>query len=92
MPSGLGRLREQRLLRVRVERPVGLDLDEALARERVGERAVHEPHALLELRLLVRGRDSSARSRSSTTGSELLDQPLGGARDQVGLVARARLR
>ena len=35
---------------------VGLDLDEALARERVGERAVDEPDALLELRLLVLGR------------------------------------
>ena len=52
----LGRLREQRLLRVRVELPVGRDLRESLLRERVGERAVHQADAVLELRLLVLGR------------------------------------
>jgi len=48
-------LRQQRLVNVRVERAVGLDLVEALAREQVGERAVDERDALLEGRLLVGG-------------------------------------
>src|SRR5207248_8262388 len=50
---GLGRLREQRLVDVRVERPVGVDLGETLAIERRLELAVHQPNALFELRLLV---------------------------------------
>ena len=49
----VGRLREQGLVDVRVERAIGLDLDEPLLGERRAKLAVHQPHALLELRLLV---------------------------------------
>src|SRR5205807_1627212 len=52
----LRRLREQRLVHVRVEGAFGLDLGEPLAAEDRRERAVDEAHALLELRLLVLGR------------------------------------
>ena len=50
---------------------------------------MHERDALLELRLLVLlGRGSSARSRSSSIGQQLLHEPLVGPRDQALLVAR----
>ena len=42
---------------MRVEPPLGGDLGEPLLRERVGERAVDEPDAVLETRLLVRRRE-----------------------------------
>ena len=49
---------------------VRLDLDEALPRERVGERPVHEADAVLELApLRASAAASSARSRSSRTGT-----------------------
>ena len=78
MPSSSSRrLREQRLLGVRVERAVGLDLGEALLRERVGERrgarGGRRPRAAPPR---ARAAASSARSRSSSTGSELLHEPL----------------
>src|SRR5215213_6966428 len=47
------RLREQRLVHVRVERALGLDLGEPFLLQRPDERAMDEPDAILELRLLV---------------------------------------
>src|SRR5581483_10799631 len=45
----LGRLREQRLVHVRVELAAGRDLVHSVALEERGERAVDESHAVLEL-------------------------------------------
>src|SRR5581483_358433 len=83
----VGGLREQRLLRVRVERPVRRDLDEALLRERVGEGAIHEPHTFLELCLLVLGGGLERALEIVEHGQELLHEPLGRTADEVGLVA-----
>src|SRR5439155_337374 len=49
----LGGLREKRLVHVWVELAIGLDLGKALPLERGRELTVHQPHALLELDLLV---------------------------------------
>ena len=87
----LGRLREQRLVDVRVEGALGRDLLEALLAQRVRERAVHEANALLELRLLVLVRGHERPLEVVEHGQELLDEPLGGTRDQALLVARGAL-
>ncbi len=72
---------------MRIERTARLDLDKALPDERVGERAVHEADALLEPGLLVVCRRLERTLEVVDDRQELLDEPLGGARDQVGLVA-----
>ena len=71
--------------------PVGLDLGEALRRERVGERAVDEADAVLELRLLVLRGGLERPLEVVEDGQQLLDEPLGRARDQVALLARGAL-
>ena len=68
-----------------------LDLHEPLLRERVGERPVDEAHAVLELRLLVLGRGLERALEVVDHRQQLLDEPLGGARDQARLVARRAL-
>jgi hypothetical protein len=73
---------------VRVEDAVRLDLGEPLARERVRELAVHEPDALLELRLLVLLGRSKRPLEVVEHGQQLLDEPLVGPRDQALLVAQ----
>ena len=73
---------------VRVEDAVGLDLGEPLARERVRELAVHEPDALLELRLLVLLGGRERPLEVVEHGQQLLHEPLVGPRDQALLVAR----
>ena len=47
----VGRLREQRLVHVRIELALCIDLPESLLLQQVGKRAMHEPDAVLELRL-----------------------------------------
>ena len=88
---GLGRLREQRLVDVWVELALGLDLGQALARQRLGQGAMHEPNAVLELRLLVLLGSAERPLEVVEDGQELLDQPLVGARDQALLIARRPL-
>ena len=73
---------------MRVERALGRDLGEPFLRERVGERAVDEPDALLELRLLVLGGRLERALEVVEHRHELLDEPLVGARGQLLLVAR----
>ena len=76
---------------MRVERAVRLDLDEALLRERVRERAVHETHPLLELCLLMLGGRLERALEVVQHRQELLHEPLGRTRDEVRLVARDAL-
>ena len=91
-PSALcGGLAEERLVDVRVELPVGVDLYEALLGERVPELAVRRVDALLELRLLVLLGGVERALEVVEHGQELLDEPLVGARDQALLVARGPL-
>ena len=73
---------------VRVEPAVRLDLGEALALERGGELAVHEPDALLELRLLVLLGRAKRALEVVEHGQQLLHEPLVGPRDQALLVAQ----
>ena len=68
--------------------PVGRDLGEPFLRERVRERAVHEADTVLELRLLVRGRELERTLEVVEHRHELAHQPLVGARGQLLLVAR----
>src|SRR5262249_127504 len=72
----LGRLREQRLVHVRIELPVGLDLGETLLPEQVGERAVHEANTLLELRLFVLRRSLECTAEVVEDRNQLLDDTL----------------
>ena len=76
---------------VRVELPVGVDLDEAFLGKRVPELAVNESDALLELRLLVLLGRLEGALEVVEDGQELLDETLVGARDQALLVARGPL-
>src|SRR2546423_2872921 len=85
---GLGRLREERLVDVRVEAAVRLDLGEALAVERVLQLAVDEANAFLELCLLVLLRGGQRALQVVEHRQELLHEPLVGARDQALLVTR----
>ncbi len=68
--------------------PLGGDLGEPLAGERVGERAVHEPDALLELRLLVVHGGLERALEVVEHGQERLDEPRGGAGGERRLLAR----
>ena len=74
-----------------VELALGLDLGQALARQRLGQGAMHEPNAVLELRLLVLLGSAERPLEVVEDGQELLDQPLVGARDQALLIARRPL-
>ncbi len=76
---------------VGVELALGLDLGQALARQRLGQGAVHEPNAVLQLRLLVLLGSAERPLQVVEDGQELLDQPLVGARDQALLIARRPL-
>ncbi len=76
---------------VRVEAPVGLDLREALACERLRELTVDEANAFLELGLLVLLGRSERPLEVVEHRQELLHQPLVGARDQALLVTRGPL-
>ena len=76
---------------VGVELALGLDLGQALARQRLGQGAMHEPNAVLELRLLVLLCSAERPLEVVEDGQELLDQPLVGARDQALLIARRPL-
>ena len=76
---------------VGVELALGLDLGQALARQRLGQGAVHEPNAVLQLGLLVLLGSAERPLQVVEDGQELLDQPLVGARDQALLIARRPL-
>ena len=56
--------------------------------EQVGERAVDEPDAVLELRLAVLDRRLERPLEVVEHRQQLLDEPLGGARDELLLLAR----
>src|SRR5581483_4349034 len=84
-------LREQRLVDVRVERAVGLDLPQAGAGEHVRERTVDEPDAVLELRLLVLLRRDQRPLEVVEHGQELLDERLARACGPGGALARGPL-
>jgi hypothetical protein len=72
---------------VRVELAVGCDEGEPLMLEELLELTVDEPHALLELRLLVLLGGLERPLEVIQNGQELLDDPLAGPRDQRFLVA-----
>ena len=78
-------LAEQRLVDMRVEMAVGLDLAQALAVERLAQLALHEAHALLDADRLERPLEIVEH------GQELTDEPLVRTRDEVLLVARDAL-
>ena len=82
------RLREERLVDVRVEAAVRLDLRETLARQSIAQGPLHQTNALFELRLLVLFRGRERALEIVEHGQELLDEPLVGARDQALLIAR----
>src|SRR4051812_30254543 len=84
----VGRLRQQRLLRVRVELAVRLDLAQPFTCEQRRERPVDEADALFELRLLVLACGLERTLEIVEHGHELLHEPLVGARGQLLLVAR----
>src|SRR5262245_30382871 len=69
-------LREQSLVDVRIEGAVRLDLGHAGAREHVGERAVDQPDAVLQLRLLVFLCRDQRPLEVVEHGQELLDERL----------------
>ena len=87
----LGGLRDQRLVDVRVEEALGLDLDQPLLREHLGQLPVDEANAVLELRLLVVLGGLERAAEVVDHRQELLDEPLVGARDQRLLIARGPL-
>ncbi len=78
-------------MHVRVEPPVRLDLRQALALERLGEIAMDEPYAFLQLRLFVLLRRLKRPLQVVEHGQQLFDQPLVGPRDQALLVTRGPL-
>src|SRR5205823_2815793 len=87
----LGRLGEQRLVDVRVEAAVRLDLGEALALESRLQLLMDQTNALLELCLFVRLGGGKRPLEVVERRQQLLDQPLMGARDQALLVTRGPL-
>ncbi len=76
---------------VRVERPVGLDLGHAFARERTGERRARHPDALEHLRLLVVLGCVESAIEVVEHRQQLRDEPLGGSRGEGLLVAQRAL-
>src|SRR5215207_2199650 len=87
----LGRLRQQRLVDVRVELPVSLDLVETFSLERRAKLARDERNALGELRLLMLLARLERTLEVVQYGEQLLHQPLVCARGQAFLVARDTL-
>jgi len=88
---GVRGLCEQRLVAVRVEGPVDLDLGQTLTLERAREGPVDEADALLELRLLVLAGSLERTLEVVQDREQLGDKPLVGARDQSLLVAHGPL-
>ena len=73
---GLGRLRQQRLVDVRVELPVRLDRLHPVPLEQAGQRAMDELDAFLELRLLVLLGSRESPLEIVEDRDQLGDQPL----------------
>ena len=84
-------LRKQRLVDVRVELPVGLDLAEALPLERRAKLTGNKGYALGQLRLLVLLARLERTLEVVEDGQKLLHEPLVCSRDQALLVARGAL-
>src|SRR5436309_2242092 len=76
---------------MRVELAVSLDLGEALSLERGRELAVHQPHALFELGLLVLLRRLERPLEVVHDRQQLLHEPLGSPGGQTRLLARGAL-
>ena len=76
---------------VRVERALGLDLGEAVPLDEAEQRAVDEPDALLQLRLLVLGGGLERPLEVVEHGQELVQEPLVRAAGQLDLLARDAL-
>src|SRR5207249_10340907 len=87
----VGRLREQRLVHMRIELAVRLDLREALLRKHVRQRAMHEPDAVLELRLLVIRRRFERAPEIVEDRDQLLYEPLVRTLGKRSLLARVSL-
>ena len=81
-------LREERLVDVRVERPVGRDLLHALGGEHAGEGVLRHADALEHLRLLVVLGGIERALEVVEHGQELGDEPLARAGVQLCLLAR----
>ena len=87
----LAGLREQRLVDVRVEGALGLDLREPVPLDEAEQRAVDEPDALLELRLLVLGGSLERPLQVVEHRQQLVQEPLVRAAGQLDLLARDAL-
>ena len=85
------RLREHRFVDVRVERPLRLDLGQALLLERLPQRLLDQLHAVDQRSLLVALGRLERPLQVVEHGQELPDEPLVGVRDQALLVARRPL-
>src|SRR6185436_140211 len=92
--AGLGiraRLRQERLVHVRVERPVRLDLDEPLLRERAAKGLLDESYAVQELRLLVLLAGLERALEAVEDRQQLAHEPLVRVGDEPLLVADSPL-
>jgi len=78
---------QQRLVDVRVEAPVGVDLGEPVPLHEPDERLVDEAHALLELGLLVLGGRLERALQVVEHGQQLVEQPLVGPDGERRLLA-----
>src|SRR5437660_6728153 len=88
---GLGRLRQQRLVHVRIEHRARLDLLHAVSLEQRRERAVRETHALFELRLLMLRRSFERTLEIVEDRQEILHEPLVRERDELLPLAKRTL-
>ncbi len=87
----VGRLGQERLVDMRVELPVGLDLREALLGQQIRQGAMHQPHPFLELRLFVLRRRLERAAEVVEDGNQLLDEALVRALAERRLLAGAAL-
>src|SRR6266851_5939099 len=88
---GVRRLREQRLVDVRIERARRLDLAQAVSLEQSGECAVHQPDAVLECGLLMLRRRDERTLEIVEDRQQLLHEPLVRERDELLPLARRAL-
>ena len=89
--DALRRLGQQRLVDVRVERPVGGDLLDALRGEHAGERILRHANAFENLGVLMVLGGVECALEVVEHGQELCDDTLAGAGEQLHLLARDAL-
>src|SRR5882762_4328239 len=76
---------------MRIELAVGLDLGQSLPLQHISKRAMHKPHAVLELRLLVTSRRLERAAEIVEDRDQLLHEPLVRTLGERSLLARVPL-